>query len=107
MLFLVSLDRLGSTTREKILECLGKIHLAGFHLPNFAERNVVHRDGSYRLIDFHDITKHKCRWDGEWKFGQREPVETFNCEVLREQAWQFDVWKYRTLPVSSRWFWSA
>ncbi len=32
-----------------------ELHLLGLSLNDFAERNVVHKDGRYRLIDFQDV----------------------------------------------------
>ncbi len=76
---------------------LGFIHQCKVDLYDFAERNVVHRDGDYRLIDFQDVDEEHtmCGWTGGLLHeGEPEPdVELIGCEDLHDTAREMDIWK--------------
>ncbi|KAF8057498.1 hypothetical protein FPV67DRAFT_1430157 [Lyophyllum atratum] len=80
--------------RHAILEQLGKFHIVSkCHPRDLAERNVVAKDGQYRLIDFHTLIEHHCEFDGRWGFGEYMRMD-FGCDLLAEPALiEFRVWK--------------
>lgn len=87
--------------RVKILNLLGEFHNKGrLHLTDFAERNVVVRDGRYRLIDFHDIEDHSCDWckDMDWQVGHfwLEAQRKIPCDILGELGDEMGIWSDRT-----------
>jgi len=83
--------------RIQIIRLLGFIHQCKVDLYDFAERNVVHRDGDYRLIDFQDVDEEHtmCGWTGGLLHeGEPEPdVELIGCEDLHDTAREMDIWK--------------
>ncbi|KAH8111277.1 hypothetical protein DFH11DRAFT_1745748 [Phellopilus nigrolimitatus] len=80
-----------------ILDKLGKMHMQNLHPVDFAERNVVHRDGQYRLIDFHGLKDHRCEFDGNWHEQDSRPIK-FPCRVLHEIGIEeFVLWKHKSL----------
>jgi len=88
--------------RAQILKKLGHIHLCGVTLDDFAERNVVQKDGAYRLIDFQDVKfGHRCLWKGEKLYeGDFQPFEAqIGCPELYVLGEEFDIWKLRQSVV--------
>ncbi|KAG5653452.1 hypothetical protein H0H81_000341 [Sphagnurus paluster] len=82
--------------KYKILTKLGQFHIQshGYHPRDFAERNVVVKDGEYRLIDFHYLREHECAFDGNWNFGQMYEYEILpKCITLGGIGDELDVWK--------------
>lgn len=71
-------------TRIRILECLGEIHRQGFLHGDFAERNILQRNGDIRIIDFDQtIGGHHCQCDMNFRPGQPIPDQKmFGCEHL-------------------------
>ncbi len=73
------------------------LHLCNVNLLHFAKRNVVHKKGDYRLVDFQDIDdKHtQCGWrDGVLYEGEPEPnIKRIGCEDLHDAASEMDIWK--------------
>jgi hypothetical protein len=85
--------KLNRLRRYRILEQLGKFHAGSNHHPlDFAERNVVVKDGQYRLIDFHTLIEHECEFEGHWGFGEYFNTD-FGCMLLAHVAIEFDAWK--------------
>jgi hypothetical protein len=75
-------------TRVRILKCLGEIHRQGYLHGDFAERNVLQRDGDIRLIDFDKtIPDHQCYCDMNFRPGETTPdPATFGCDELWDIA---------------------
>ncbi|KAF9010255.1 hypothetical protein BDQ17DRAFT_1226862, partial [Cyathus striatus] len=46
--------------RMQILNRVGEIHKQGLVLGDFAERNILEKNGDIRIIDFDMTTPHKC-----------------------------------------------
>lgn len=95
--------------RVKILNLLGEFHNKGrLHLTDFAERNVVVRDGRYRLIDFHDIEDHSCDWckDMDWQVGHfwLEAQRKIPCDILGELGDEMGIWSDRTFFKCDVWY---
>lgn len=85
-------------TRVEILTLLGMCHGKGrVHINDFAERNVVVRNGKYRLIDFHDVEGHECGYqeDVDWRPGEffLEAQSDFPCDTLAELAEAMHIWR--------------
>lgn len=98
--------------RVKILNLLGEFHNKGrLHLTDFAERNVVVRDGRYRLIDFHDIEDHSCDWckDMDWQVGHfwLEAQRKIPCDILGELGDEMGIWSDRTFSKCDVWYRSS
>lgn len=66
------------------------------HIDDFAERNVVVRNGKCRLIDFHDVEGHECdyqegvEWPGEFFL---DAQSDFPCDTLAELAEEMHIWR--------------
>lgn len=74
-------------TRFEILTLLAMCHgKERVHKNDFAERNVVVRNGKYRLIDLHDVEGHECDYQEgvDWQPGEffLEAQSDFPCETL-------------------------
>lgn len=67
------------------------------HINDFAERNVVVRNGKYRLIDFHDVEGHECGYqeDVDWRPREffLEAQSDFPCDTLAELAEAMHIWR--------------
>ncbi|KII85392.1 hypothetical protein PLICRDRAFT_700925 [Plicaturopsis crispa FD-325 SS-3] len=91
-----SVDRnfyeLERSDRTKILKLLGTLHIYGWEAPDFAERNVVSRNGQYRLIDFHDLTPHECDYTGDLYEHMPYSVAELGCQVINCHASDMDFW---------------
>ncbi|KAF8877931.1 hypothetical protein CPB84DRAFT_353450 [Gymnopilus junonius] len=70
--------------RVRILERLGEIHRQGLLHGDFAERNVLEKDGDIKLIDFDKaIPGHHCSCDMNFHAGEQAPDrESFGCDEL-------------------------
>ncbi|KAF9479118.1 hypothetical protein BDN70DRAFT_834830 [Pholiota conissans] len=82
--------------RVRILEHLGEIHRQGFLHGDFAERNVLHKNGEVRLIDFdRTIPDHHCRCDMNFHAGETTPERGgFGCDYLWDIALHnMKIWK--------------
>ena len=86
--------------RAKILDLFVSAHHAGLHHLDFAERNVVQKDGEYRLIDLRHARKHSsaCRWT--YSFGRHVDCKTpriddpsIGCWAIWEQAREMEFWE--------------
>lgn len=83
----------------RILERLGEIHRQGLLHGDFAERNILEKDGDVRLIDFDNaIPGHRCRCDMNFHPGEEAPPrEIFGCDKLWDvcknvmQIWKWSV----------------
>ena len=85
--------------RAKILNLLAAAHRATLNHRDFAERNVVEKDGEYRLIDLRDACEHlpRCRWtyDFEKHIGCKSPRgddPTTTCGAIEMQAEEMEFW---------------
>lgn len=71
--------------RLKILHQLGELHRCGFHHGDFAERNILERNGDIRIIDFDEISEHSCQCDMNFCPGEKIPdAQEFGCPHLWE-----------------------
>ncbi|KIM43765.1 hypothetical protein M413DRAFT_69042, partial [Hebeloma cylindrosporum] len=68
----------------RILQQLGEIHRQGFLHGDFAERNVLQRNGDVRLIDFDQaVPHHRCHCEMNFCPGSKLPEQkNFGCEYL-------------------------
>ncbi|KAF5378538.1 hypothetical protein D9615_007078 [Tricholomella constricta] len=90
--------------RHKVLEQLGRLHSgANRHLVDFANPNVVVKNGEYRLIGFHDddLWDHECTFDGEWHFGEDIVGDDRTCYALADVGDSLEIWKEEILPCIS------
>lgn len=83
--------------RIKILNLLGEFHKTScLHLTDFAERNVVVREGRYRLIDFSDFEHHTCEWFKgiDWRKGEfwLTAKKSIPCWILGELGDEMGLW---------------
>ncbi|KAF8624464.1 hypothetical protein AX15_005861 [Amanita polypyramis BW_CC] len=77
--------RLSPTLKIKILDRLAELHRCGLHHGDFAERNVLERNGDIRIIDFDEITEHDCHCDMNFRAGDKSPdAQDFGCPHLWE-----------------------
>jgi hypothetical protein len=77
--------RLSLNLKLKILHQLGELHRCGFHHGDFAERNILERNGDIRIIDFDEITEHSCQCDMNFCPGDKIPdAQEFGCPHLWE-----------------------
>ena len=86
--------------RAKILNKLAELHRAGIHHLDFAERNVVKKNGDYRIIDLRHIVEHEseCCWtyDFEEHIGDRAPDAEdpcAQCHIIAHQARLMRFWE--------------
>ncbi|KAF8150235.1 hypothetical protein B0H34DRAFT_802324 [Crassisporium funariophilum] len=72
----------------KILNVLSALHSHGMHHTDFAERNVVQKNGKYYLIDFASLMMHDgCHFDNYWRAGEPvEEIDTMQCGILEGRA---------------------
>ena len=49
-------------SRAKILTKLVETHRAGMHPVDFTPRNILVKDGDYRIVDLRDAISHRCTW---------------------------------------------
>lgn len=91
--------------RLKILHQLGELHRCGFHHGDFAERNILERNGDIRIIDFDEMTEHNCQCDMNFRPGEKMPDEQeFGCPHLWELCrYSMKIWDLR---MSFRFVWS-
>ncbi|KII85390.1 hypothetical protein PLICRDRAFT_700923 [Plicaturopsis crispa FD-325 SS-3] len=91
-----SVDRnfyeLDRSDRTIILKLLGTLHIYGLDAPDFAERNVVSRDGKFRLVDFHDLVPHECEYTGNLYEHMPYGVVQLGCQVINCHACDMDFW---------------
>jgi len=88
--------------RAEILKKLGHIHWCGLTLDDFAERNVVQKDGAYHLIDFQDVEDdHICLWKGgQLHEGDFQPKQAeIGCPELHQIGKGLGLWKLRRSVV--------
>ncbi|KII85388.1 hypothetical protein PLICRDRAFT_31629 [Plicaturopsis crispa FD-325 SS-3] len=80
--------------RMTILKLLGELHLLGWHTPDFAERNVVHRPGlGYRLIDFDQLVPHVCTYARDLHEYLRIPkVDVIGCQKIAAHGRDMLIW---------------
>ena len=85
--------------RAKILNQLAAVHRAGFVHLDFAERNVLERDGEYRITDLGRVKEHlpRCSWTCDFKTlmgADRLMVddETTACDEIRSAARMMGFW---------------
>ncbi len=91
------------THSAEILKKLGHIHWCGLTLDDFAERNVVQKDGAYRLIDFQDVEDdHICLWKGgQLHEGDFQPKQAeIGCPELHQIGKGLGLWKLRKLAIA-------
>ncbi|KLO13261.1 hypothetical protein SCHPADRAFT_890140 [Schizopora paradoxa] len=72
-------------------------------LRDFAERNVVQKNGSYRFIDFVDVNdEHKCHWKGQLCEGMPAPgMRKLGCSFILGAGEVMSLWKWRLKHSSS------
>ncbi|KII85391.1 hypothetical protein PLICRDRAFT_94322 [Plicaturopsis crispa FD-325 SS-3] len=91
-----SIDRnfyeLERSARTNILKLLGTLHIYGWEAPNFAERNVVSRNGKFRLVDFHDLTPHECDYTGDLYEHMPYSVAELGCSAIDCRAVDMNFW---------------
>lgn len=80
--------------RLEIMLHVKALHDKGLALRDFAERNVVCRNGDYRLIDFHDTDNHTCEWDGDLHVGKGMPVGLI-CRYMLDCGLDMHFWPPR------------
>ncbi|KII85417.1 hypothetical protein PLICRDRAFT_700945 [Plicaturopsis crispa FD-325 SS-3] len=86
-------DRLDPADKVKVMQNLAAVHGKGYRLCDFAERNVVSRDGDYRLIDLHEIEVHdKCKWDGDLRVNDPEALEDICCDHILVTGLDMNFW---------------
>ncbi|KII83796.1 hypothetical protein PLICRDRAFT_95773 [Plicaturopsis crispa FD-325 SS-3] len=73
------------------------LHDKGLALRDFAERNVVCRNGDYRLIDFHDTDNHTCEWNGDLHVGKGTPVGLI-CRYMLDCGLDMHFWPPQLPP---------
>lgn len=74
-----------SLQRLRILQQLGEIHKRGLIHGDFAERNVLERNGDIRIIDFDQTSRHECRCRLTFRSGEALlDDELFGCDQLWE-----------------------
>ncbi|KII85612.1 hypothetical protein PLICRDRAFT_44939 [Plicaturopsis crispa FD-325 SS-3] len=79
--------------RAEIAGLLAQLHRARCMPDDFAEQNVVCRDGQYRLIDFHGLKSHNCKWSGKLYAGELEPeVDEIGCLDLYMSCKELSLW---------------
>ena len=86
-----------TTRRVKILQRLGEIHRQGLLHGDFAERNVLEKDGDVRLIDFDNaVFGHECGCDMNFHPGEEAPEKaSFGCDRLWEVCKHaMQIWKW-------------
>ncbi|KAF9562061.1 hypothetical protein CPC08DRAFT_706940 [Agrocybe pediades] len=91
-------SQLPMQTRVRILERLGEIHKQGFLHGDFAERNVLQKNGDIRLIDFDQVVPdHHCNCDMDFRPGEPLPDQkNFGCRHLWEVCRnEMRIWKNR------------
>ena len=49
--------------RAKIVTKLVETHRAGMHPVDFTPRNILVKDGDYRIVDLRDAISHRCTWE--------------------------------------------
>ena len=77
-----------------------ELHMLGVSPNYFAERNVVCKNGRYRLINFHDIEDikddHECHWIGVLLEGAPNPgTLKIGCPYIYEVGMSLSLWGYR------------
>ncbi|KAF5345965.1 hypothetical protein D9756_010922 [Leucocoprinus leucothites] len=78
-------DRLPVDLRLRILQKLGEIHKQGLIHGDFAERNVLERNGDIRIIDFDQTIRHDCQCHSNFRPGEKLPDDDkFGCDQLWE-----------------------
>ncbi|KII85341.1 hypothetical protein PLICRDRAFT_178430 [Plicaturopsis crispa FD-325 SS-3] len=84
--------------RVTIFKLLAKLHERRCATDDFAERNVVCRDGEYRLIDFHDLKYHRCK-STDLHIGKPTPsVADIGCGDLFFYGKEMDIWPIARRP---------
>ncbi|KAF7763420.1 hypothetical protein Agabi119p4_7957 [Agaricus bisporus var. burnettii] len=83
-------DRLSVDLRLRILHQLREIHKCGFIHGDFAERNVLEKNGDIRIIDFDQTIRHDCNCRLDFRPGEKLLDSS---QVGCEQLWE--VYRYR------------
>jgi len=93
------LSEMGWNFKFDVLDCLMDIHNEGVQHNDFAERNVVVRDGKRPfIVDFELAIAHDCGMCMEIVFHDPEPcLADFGCRELHSAANKMLVWEFRTL----------
>jgi hypothetical protein len=69
----------------RILHQLREIHKCGLTHGDFAERNVLEKNGDIRIIDFDQTARHDCHCRLEFRPGEKQlDSSQFGCEQLSE-----------------------
>ncbi|KLO13260.1 hypothetical protein SCHPADRAFT_928648 [Schizopora paradoxa] len=81
--------------RVKILKIYCELHTYKVALNDFAERNVVQKNGTYRLVDFEDINdNHQCLYKGSLYEGMTAPnAERIGCSYVMTACEDMNLWK--------------
>jgi len=75
--------KLSLNLKLRILDQLAEMHKCGFHHGDFAERNILERNGDVRFIDFDEMTEHDCRCSMTFRPNDKTPdVNEFGCPHL-------------------------
>ncbi|KIL58398.1 hypothetical protein M378DRAFT_170652 [Amanita muscaria Koide BX008] len=75
--------RLSRDLKLKILTQLGQLHKCGLHHDDFAERNVLERNGDIRIIDFDLMVEHHDCHCVDFKLTASPPdVDQFGCPLM-------------------------
>ncbi|KII85345.1 hypothetical protein PLICRDRAFT_178434 [Plicaturopsis crispa FD-325 SS-3] len=85
--------------RIQILKHVVALHARKCALDDFAEHNVVGRDGQYRLIDFHGLKKHLCECNGDLRLEESIlDADDIGCLDLYYYGQEMRVWPEWTPP---------
>ncbi|TCD67125.1 hypothetical protein EIP91_000465 [Steccherinum ochraceum] len=91
---------LDASKKAKILNKLVEAHHGGLLHLDFAERNVVEKDGDFRIIDLRHAQNHpECRWtyDFEKHIGDSTVADddpTVRCSALMRHAEEMEFWDH-------------
>ncbi|TCD69453.1 hypothetical protein EIP91_007579 [Steccherinum ochraceum] len=84
----------------KVLNKLAEAHRGGLYHLDFAERNVVEKDGDYRLIDLRHAKPHSgCGWTYDFEKNIEDCTvddadPSIQCHGLKAQADELEFWDY-------------
>ncbi|RDB26996.1 hypothetical protein Hypma_005078 [Hypsizygus marmoreus] len=94
---LEDLESLPLEERRTILTMLAKLHFAKVHPRNFDGHNIVQRNGVYRLIHFHNINVHDCKFDGDLQWNARHSAR-LRCVPLQIAGQNMGIWDPEPSP---------
>ncbi|KLO13258.1 hypothetical protein SCHPADRAFT_997479 [Schizopora paradoxa] len=80
--------------RVKMMKVYCDLHMMGIALLGFTERNVVHKNGNYRLIGFENLDdRHSCKWKGKLYEGKPPPENSkIGCSFILVAGSEMGLW---------------